>query len=358
MRAPNSIDFWRGLALIMIFIDHVPGIIFENYTYQHFAISDAAEVFVFLAGWSLRIVTSGSRRQQSVLRMTMRLESRAFTIYIAQVFVTAIALAITATGAILLQDSLLLEWNNAAVIFEAPLEAQLAVAIMSHQLSYFDILPLYVLLMAFAPAIVLLDRMSAWVLLGVSLAAYVSVLWTGFNIPTWPVEGRWFFNPFAWQLVFVLGFLCADPQGIARFVHRRARLIGWLVAPIILYCAWLSWERWAPDPLAVPEPPLFFMFDKSFASPARIGHLLCAVVFSTGLFAYVQRFARPFANFFAMLGRNSLQVFCAASIMSLAAQFTRYGLGDSFATDLLVLSFGTVVMGATAWLSEWSDRIA
>ena len=58
MREPNEIDFWRGFALITIFINHVPGIYFERFTYRNFSLSELAELFVFLAGWSLRLQTN------------------------------------------------------------------------------------------------------------------------------------------------------------------------------------------------------------------------------------------------------------------------------------------------------------
>ena len=357
MRGPNEIDFWRGLALIMIFIDHVPGIIFENYTYRNFGISDAAEVFVFLAGWSLRLVVASARKTQSPLRITLRLEARALKIYIAQIFITSIALAITATGALYFKDSLVLDWNNAAVIFENPVEAQLGIVLLSHQLGYFDILPLYVVLMAAAPLIVLVDRISGWLLLALSITIYVLTLWSGVNIPTWPVEGRWFFNPLAWQLVFVLGFLIASPDGIAALAHRHRRVLRWLALPVVAYSAWLAQIGWSPDPLAVPEPRLFFMFDKTFVSPAKLIHLLCAVAFISGFFATIHLWFRSLTQFCSMLGRNSLNVFCAASVLSLGSQFARYSYGSGFAADSAVLGFGLMIMGGTAWLSEWSERI-
>jgi hypothetical protein len=358
MRAPNEIDFWRGLALVTIFIDHVPGIVFENYTWRNIAISDAAEVFVFLAGWSVRLVVASKRKPQGALRIFARFEDRALTIYIAQIFIVSIALAMTAAGALLFRDPLILDWNNASAIFETPVEAQSGVVLLSHQLGYFDILPLYVLLMMITPFMILIDRLSGWLLLALSLGIYIPTLWFGVNIPTWPVEGRWFFNPLAWQLVFVLGFLCAAPDGIAAFAHRRRNALRWLVFPGLVYAGWLASSRWTPDPLMVPEPALFFMFDKTYASPARVVHLLGAVVFISGLFVYILRWARPAARFASMLGRNSLNVFCAASVLSLASQFGRYALGNSFFVDCCVLVVGIVAMGMTAWLSEWSDRIA
>ena len=62
-REPNAVDFWRGFALLTIFINHVPGNAFEPFTYSHFSISDAAELFVFLAGWAIALAVRG--RQSS-----------------------------------------------------------------------------------------------------------------------------------------------------------------------------------------------------------------------------------------------------------------------------------------------------
>jgi len=50
------IDFFRGLALYMILVDHVFGDPFSRLTYQNFGFSDAAEIFVFLSGVSCGIV--------------------------------------------------------------------------------------------------------------------------------------------------------------------------------------------------------------------------------------------------------------------------------------------------------------
>src|SRR5437763_438080 len=77
---------------------------------------------------------------------------------------------------------------------------------LTHQLGYFDILPLYVVLMLAAPAIALIDRFARPLLLPLSLALYFASLTVPFTAPTWPVAGQWFFNPFTWQAIFVLGF--------------------------------------------------------------------------------------------------------------------------------------------------------
>ena len=42
------LDFFRGLALIFIFIDHIPGNIVADFTVRNFGFSDASEIFIFI----------------------------------------------------------------------------------------------------------------------------------------------------------------------------------------------------------------------------------------------------------------------------------------------------------------------
>src|SRR5690349_15315239 len=148
-RPPNAVDFWRGFALITIYIDHVPGLIYSQLTLVNFSISDAADLFVFLAGWSLRLMIRG--RQMPTRDVVLRLVGRALELYAAQILITMLAIAMLALTATELHNPLLLEWHNAAAVFNDPVPAHIGLAVLTHQLGYFDILPLYVVLMLMAP---------------------------------------------------------------------------------------------------------------------------------------------------------------------------------------------------------------
>ena len=357
MRGPNEIDFWRGFALLTIFVDHVPGLFYENYTMRHFGVSDAAELFVFLAGWSMRLLMDNRKERMSLPSAIMRLETRALTIFFAQLIITQMALALTAAGSMILDNPAFLEWNNAAAAFEAPLETQVGIVLLSHQMGFFDILPLYVVIIAGAPLCVIADRIWKWLPLVLSVALYAGILWSGVNLPTWPVEGRWYFNPFAWQLVFVTGYMLADAKGpVGAGLRRHKRGLRWLGLAGVAAGVAIGVADYAPDPLQVPDPKLFFMFDKTFATPARIFHLLALVALFNGLFGLLERWMSPLARFLSMLGRNSLHVFCVGSLFALAAQFGRFVLGGSIMVDTLVLLMGIIAMGTTAWVVEWRVR--
>src|SRR5258706_1620653 len=113
-RAANAVDFWRGFALITIYVNHIPGIFYERLTYRNLSISDSAELFVFLAGWSLRHVVGRSEDPTPIHEVTLRLGGRAITLYCAHMTIVMLAIAMLAASARILDNPLLLEWHNAA----------------------------------------------------------------------------------------------------------------------------------------------------------------------------------------------------------------------------------------------------
>jgi hypothetical protein len=354
-RKANPVDFWRGFALVTIYINHIPGIYYSYFTHANFSISDSADLFVFLAGWSLRYLVSANRNKPTGFLM-MRLASRALQIYAAQILITMLAIAMLAATALVLDNPLLLEWNNAAAVFYDPVPTHIGLALITHQLGYFDILPLYVILMLLAPLLALIDRYAPHVLLPLSLAVYCFVLAFHINPPTWPVSGEWFFNPLAWQLVFVLGFVLARDDGLGGFVRRNIVWVRLLAAPIVIFAFLVVRNDWWPDPTEMPQPILFFIPDKTFVTPVRLIQFLALAAVFSGAFNFIYWAARPVVEFLSMLGRNSLPVFCTASILSLTGQIVRFLYEGYVSVDTVVVIVGVAIMAFTAWLAEWRDR--
>jgi hypothetical protein len=356
LRPANAIDFWRGFALVTIFLNHIPGIWWGEYTHRNYSLSDSAELFVFLAGWSLRNIVGKPDDPTPAWRLVLRLGGRAITIYAAHILIITLAIGMLATASLLLANPLLLEWHNAAAVFQDPVEAHIGLVLLTHQLGYFDILPLYVVLMLAAPGIALIDRYAPGALLPLSLALYIGALVTQVSFPTWPVEGQWIFNPLAWQIVFILGFATARPGGPVEFVRRHIlpfRLVS--LAIVLVALVVVRWEFW-PDPARVPQPTLFFVIGKSFVTPPRLIQFLALVILFSVVYTWIEKLSSHFCSFLSMLGRNSLEVFCMGSILSLLGQIVRYALGGGFAVDTAVLIFGVAAMAATAWVTEWRER--
>jgi hypothetical protein len=356
MREPNAIDFWRGFALITIYVNHVPGNVFERFTYSKYSLSDAAELFVFLAGWAIALATRGREGKDPPGRVLLRLASRALEVYRAQIVITAMALAMIAAAAIYFDNPLFLEWHNAAPAFADPIQTTIGWVILSHQLGYFNILPLYVLLLAMAPVFVLLARFSRLVALALSFGIYAACLVFEVNLPTWPVEGTWFFNPFAWQLLLVLGFLGSEwSQDSAEFRRWARRLLPLGVVGVVVGAVVAGFDL-KPDPLSVPEPRLLFIFDKSNLSPGRLVHFIAVVLAFQSLYGVIAPYIPWLARQLSALGRNSLAVFSMGSILSLAGQLLRFEAGGGFLVDVFILGLGIACLIFSAWFVEWRTR--
>jgi len=365
-REPNAVDFWRGFALITIFIDHIPGLFYARYTLVNYSVADAADLFVFLAGWSLRLMADGSGRQMSTRNVMLRLFGRALEIYAAQVLITMLAIALLATSAMEFDNPLLLEWNNAAAVFSDPVPTHIGLAVLTHQLGYFDILPLYVVLMLMAPLFALIDRTVPWLLLPASAALYFAALALRLTLPTWPVSGTWFFNPLAWQLVMVLGFTLARADyGIGALARRHIVWLRVVGVPIVILGGLIVWFDWWPDPTTLPHPRLLFINDKTWETPVRLIQFLAVVAVFSLAFRYIRRLGElpyaewlvmPLIRMLAMLGRNSLYVFCVGSLLSLSAQVVRFYYRGSVGVDSAVVVCGIIIMAFTAWLAESRQR--
>jgi hypothetical protein len=356
MREPNAIDFWRGFALITIFINHVPGNVFERFTYSKYSLSDAAELFVFLAGWAIALATRGRDGLDPPGRVLLRLASRTLEVYRAQLVITAIALAMIAAAAIHFENPLFLEWHNAAPAFADPIQTTIGWVLLTHQLGYFNILPLYVVLLALSPMFVLLSRTSRLGALALSVTVYLAALVFEINLPTWPVEGTWFFNPFAWQLLLALGFLsCEWTRDSERFRRWAARLMPLGLVGVVIGAIVAAFDL-KPDPFLVPEPRLLFIFDKSNLSPGRLLHFITLVLGFQSVYLLIAPYIPWAVRQFSALGRNSLAVFSMGSILSLAGQLLRFEWGGGFIVDALILGSGLACLIFSAWFVEWRTR--
>jgi hypothetical protein len=180
------------------------------------------------------------------------------------------------------------------------------------------------------------------------------------------VAGTWFFNPLAWQAIFVLGFTLAKPaSGLGAFARRNIVWLRLAGLPIVAAGAIVHiFDLW-PDPTRVPNPKLFFIADKTFMTPMRLIQFLALVAVFSFAWPYIRRAAaapwvsRPVTaliDLLAMLGRNSLYVFCVGSLLSLAAQVVRLYYRGSFAGDTAVVLLGILIMAVTAWLAESRQR--
>src|SRR5689334_772513 len=201
----DAIDFWRGFALVTIFIDHVPENVFQHVTQQNFGFSDAADLFVFLSGVSVALAYGTRFFDGETVVAVRAVLRRAFTLYWVQILISLLIIAVFVGAAALWHDSDLLE--DADVVVSNPLQTTAAILALLHQLENANILPLYIALLLMTPLLLVLARRDDRLMLAASAGVYLAARVFSLNLSTWPVAGTWFFNPMAWQLIFAIGLV-------------------------------------------------------------------------------------------------------------------------------------------------------
>jgi len=315
------IDFWRGLVLVIIFVNHVPGNILEHLTPRNYGFSDAAEAFVFISGLSVALVYYPKLAQSGMLDIVRRCFRRSLELYRMHLIMTGAAIALFSVGYVMSDDIMMIEAHGRSAVFEDTARGITGVLLLGHQLGYFNILPLYIALMLWAPVAMILLRihvaLAAVVSIGIYLLARADVL----ALPSWPEPGRWFFNPFAWQLLFTLGiFAGALLSQLKSIPYWRPAFIGSIVFLVASFVTMMNGFGLAPNLLWGAFNTVDLV--KSDLGLGRLLHFLALAYVVTQLrFGHVLQGTAIGAEMMR-LGRYSLPVFAAGSILSALGEVT------------------------------------
>src|ERR1700724_1672893 len=81
------LDFLRGVSLFFIFIDHIPNNALSYGTLQAIAFADAAEVFIFISGYTAALVYGQLLLRRGTLVATVQIDYRVWQLYVAHIFI-------------------------------------------------------------------------------------------------------------------------------------------------------------------------------------------------------------------------------------------------------------------------------
>ena len=318
------VDFMRGLALLSIFVDHIPKNRLADYTLHNYGLSDAAELFVILAGFSAASAYTGVFERDGLRVGIVKVLSRCLQIYGVQVALllstwvfVSVWQHVYGLESLILGPMLRDGWKGA--VRGITLTALPA---------YLDILPLYIVLLGSFPVIRFGMARNAAATVAASFLIYAGANLFHWNLPNVvdPADAaHWYFDPFTWQFVFVLGCWLASAT------RRRLRVLTapprWLMAAAWIYAlgafvAVDAWQLW-PKPFGLdinglaPAITVLGNEPKTYVSPWRLLNILAwtyLVLTSPAMTTVARwRILRPVVA----CGRHSLQVFAAGCVLSL-----------------------------------------
>jgi hypothetical protein len=354
------LDLFRGLALWLIFLDHVPNNIVSWLTIRNYGFSDATEIFIFISGYTAAFVYGRAMRQRGFVVAGARILRRAWQIYVAHIFLFAIYIAEIAYVASSFENPLYVEEMNALNFLKQPEITIIQALLLKFKPVNMDVLPLYIVLLLLFPAILWLLLRNALLALAASVLLYGLTWHFEWNIPSYP-SGHWYFNPFAWQLLFVFGAWCALGGAKRLAPALRSPITLWIAIAYLIF-AFAITLTWHFPRLGYLVPhwlsEWMYPIDKVNLDVLRFAHFLALAALTV---RFVPRdwpaLRSPWFYPAILCGQHSLEIFCLGVFLAFAAHFVMIEFVGGVLMQFLLSAFGIFIMIATAALISWYKRM-
>lgn len=346
------LDACRGVALWFIFLDHIPNNICSWLTLSRYGFSDTSEVFMFVSGVTCALAYGTIRHRYGWWAAASHTLRRSWEIYAAFLtLIIAILIAVYWSG-----DDQFLDETNVRILIEHPGATFAHAAILQYRPVNTDVLPTFIIFhLFFVPVLWLLFRVPDCVL-GASFVLYLLAHLFGWNLPQWPSNG-WYFNPFAWQFLVVLGawWALGGRKRLGPFVTSRLSVS---LAAIYLLFALFVVLSWSIKPLetAIPQfaARLIYPINKSDLDPLRLLHFLAIAILVPRIVAADWRgLANPVLRAAIRCGENSLEIYCLSVLMSLGAHMLLVRLYGGVPAQIAVSVAGVLMLIAFATWLTW-----
>jgi hypothetical protein len=353
------LDLFRGVANWAIYLDHIPDNVVNWITTRNYGFSDAADLFVFISGYTASFVYARMMLDRGFLVGATRLTKRVWQLYVAHIILFVIYIASISYLALRFGDSELVNEFNVVGLVDNATETLRQGLFLKFKPVNLDVLPLYIVLMGlFPPVLWIMLRQPNW-----TMAASI-VLWlvsrqTGWNLPAYPA-GSWYFNPFCWQVLFVFGSWCA--LGGARrsmaIINHPVTLyfcLGYLLLGLIMTMAGKF-----PDFGHMFPQWLYSTFnpnDKTNLAPYRFLHFVVIVIM---VIRFVPKdwpgLEWKMFDPLIVCGQQSLAVFCVGVFLSFVGHFELSMSSGSLFAQIFVSVSGIAIMTIVAYYISWSKR--
>ena len=349
------LDACRGIALWFVFVNHIPGNICTWLTSSRYGFSDTTEVFMFISGVTCALAYDVVRNCDGWWAVACHTMRRGWEIYAAflTLIVGLVVIAYASGNDPIADDA------NVRIFFTQPGAALLHAVILQYSPVNTNVLPDFVVFhLLFAPLLWLLAKSPDATLAG-SAMLYACVQHFGWNLPQWPIHD-WYFNPFAWQFLVVLG-----AWWVMGGRHRFRGLVtsGPVVALAALYLLFALFITmgWNIKPLEALVPAgvvkAIYPIDKSDLDPLRLVHFLAiAVLVARFVPSNWRGLSRPLLRGAIRCGENSLEIYCLSVMLSLLAHLLLIEISGGVPAQIAVSVIGVAVLIAFATLSTWIGK--
>jgi hypothetical protein len=349
----GRIDLARGLTMLIIFTAHVPGNLWAEFIPARMGFSSGAEAFVLCSGLASGVAFGGTFRRDGFGAGSRRIGRRVFQLWLAQLLSFAAFVMVLSTIDSGLGGTAYRERYGLGYVLTSPVEAMLAVARLAYVPLYFDILPLYILVLAAVPLMVALAARSPWLALGLSGLLWLVIQIWPLNLPAHPTEERfWYFDPLAWQFLFFIGFgVTARWFTLPAATGPRIAIVALFIAACVPLTFWGAHAVWPAlgdlYRLVYPGEAITTLH------PLRLVHVLAlGWLFAALLAPVAMRLPGSAIQPILVVGQQSLITFMAGIFLSALAGVALDLAGRGMAATALVNLTGFLILIGVAFLAR------
>jgi hypothetical protein len=345
------LDFFRGVGMFIILVAHITNNPWTLYIPARFGFSDATEMFIFCSGMASAIAFGSVFSKAGFMLGCFRVLHRIWQVYwvhIGAFFFTLVAMMLInktgyfprdEVGALNLYPFLKSSGANVIGLFT-----------LTYVPNYFDILPMYVVILALLPLVVALARIHVAVALAACIGIWYAATFHNLNLPAelWfsnTSTRQWFFNPFAWQLVFFTGFAFMSGWIPSPPVRKDLLLLALAVVLISLPFAWyvliakIEFVReWRAEWKVLIDKTNFGIL--RYVHFLALAYLAWVAVGPAGNRLQTGRFLPKLTQIFAKVGQQSLAVFATSVVLARVLGAVLFYFGNSAVAALFVNLFG------------------
>jgi hypothetical protein len=353
------LDLFRGVANWAIFLDHIPDNVVNWITTRNYGFSDAADLFVFISGYTASFVYARIMLERGFIVGATRLTKRVWQLYVAHIILFVIYIVSIGYVAQRFSDPEIINEFNVAGLVDNPIETLRQGLLLKFKPVNLDVLPLYIVLMGLFPPVLWMMLRRPGLTMLASIALWLAARQFGWNLSAYPV-GTWYFNPFCWQVLFVFGSWCALGGAMKSRSFIEAPATVYFCIAYLVFAMVMTMAGKFPDFGALFPHWLYSTFnpnDKTNLAPYRFLHFVAIVIL-------VIRFVpkswqglewRVFDPV-VVCGQQSLAVFCVGVFLSFVGHFQLMMSSGSLLAQIFVSVTGIALMTMVAYYISWSKK--
>lgn len=353
------LDLFRGVANWAIFLDHIPDNVVNWITTRNYGFSDAADLFVFISGYTASFVYARMMLERGFIVGATRLTKRVWQLYVAHIILFVIYIASISYLALRFGDSDMINEFNVAGLVDNATETLRQGLFLRFKPLNLDVLPLYIVLMGLFPPVLWFMLRKPDLTMVLSIVLWLAARHYGLNLTAYPA-GQWYFNPYAWQVLFVFGAWCAMGGARRSGAVINSPITLWLCLGYLAFALVMTMAGRFPTLGGMFPEWLFSAFnpnDKTNLAPYRFIHFVVIVIL---VIRFVPKewpgLEWKIFDPLIVCGQQSLAVFCVGVFLSFVGHFELSMSSGSLLAQIFVSVAGIAIMTTVAYYISWSKK--